>query len=164
MKLYDLKESYKQIAECLYEEEMDNTQLVILLSQIDEEIENKADGYAKLIMNMKSDVEALQAEENRLASRRKRLETRIDTLKQNLKEAMEETGKTKFQTSLFSFNICKNGGKQAIEYNDNIKLEELEERFTKLELNKDEVRTALEDGEYLEFAKLLPRGESLRIR
>ena len=32
MKLYELKENYKQIAEYLYEEEIDNTQLEILLS------------------------------------------------------------------------------------------------------------------------------------
>ena len=28
--------------------------------------------------------------------------------------AMKETGKTKFATNLFSFNIAKNGGKQAL--------------------------------------------------
>lgn len=35
------------------------------------EIEDKADGYAKIIMGMKADIEALRAEEGRLAARRK---------------------------------------------------------------------------------------------
>ena len=164
MKLYDLKENYKKITEYLIEEEVDNTKREILLSIIDEEIEEKADNYAKLIQSLNADIEAIQSEEKRLEERRKRLENRADTLKQNLKAAMEETNKPKFKTSLFSFNICTNGGKQPIEYKENIDLGKVEKRFIKPELNKDEVRIALEDGEYLDFAKLLPRGTNLRIK
>jgi len=164
MKLYDLKENYKKIAEYLYEEELDDSQLQILLCLIDEEIEEKADNYAKLIQNLNSDIASIKEEEDRLAKRRKMLENKSDLLKQNLKTAMEETNKTKFKTALFSFNICANGGKQPIEYKEKIDFEKIEKRFIKPELNKEEVRIALEDGEYLEFAKLMPRGTNLRIK
>ena len=73
------------------------------------EIEEKADGYAKIIKGMQGDIEALKAEENRLVARRKALENRQQALKSNLEANMREMGKTKFKTALFSFNIQKNG-------------------------------------------------------
>ena len=78
------------------------------------EIEDKADGYAKIIMGMKADIEALRTEESRLAARRKALENRQQALKNNLEANMREMGKTKFKTALFSFNIQKNGGLQPL--------------------------------------------------
>lgn len=164
MKLYELKENYKQIAEYLYEEEIDNTQLEILLSLIDEAIEEKANNYAKIIQELEYDILKIKSEEDRLAMRRKALEARQEIMKQSLKTTMEEINKPKFKTALFNFSICTNGGKQPIEYKKDIDLKNLEERFIKPELNKDEVRVALEDGEYLEFAKLMPRGTHLRIK
>lgn len=164
MKLYELKENYKQIAEYLYEEEMNEDELLNLLTLIDEAIEEKADNYAKIIQELEYDIQKIKSEEDRLTMRRKALENRVELMKQNLKITMEEINKPKFKTALFNFSICANGGKQPIEYKKDIDLKNLEERFIKPELNKDEVRIALEDGEYLEFAKLMPRGTHLRIK
>lgn len=164
MKLYDLKENYKKICEYLYEEEIADEDLLSALGAIEEDIEDKADNYAKLIQNLNSDIVAIELEEKRLTDRKNALVKRTNILKENLKSTLEEINKPKFKTSLFSFSICRNGGKQPIKYEDNIDLAEIEERFIKPELNKDEVRVALEDGEYLEFAKLLPRGTHLRIK
>ena len=74
---------------------------------------------------------------------------------------MKETGKTKFNTELFAFNICKNGGKQALTIDG-----EVPEEFTKIvvENDTDKIREVLESGENLPFAHLEPRGESLRIK
>ena len=88
-------------------------------------------------------------------------ENRVNTLKQNLFNAMKSTGKTKFVTNLFSFNIQKNGGKQALTIDGDVPNE-----YTKtvIENNTDKIRQALEAGKELPFAHLEPRGESLRIK
>ena len=128
------------------------------------EIEDKADGYAKIIMGMKADIEALRTEESRLAARRKALENRQQALKNNLEANMREMGKTKFKTALFSFNIQKNGGLQPLVI-DGL-LEDIPGRFLIPQPpvpNNEAIRTLLEN-KAVEWAHLEPRGESLRIR
>lgn len=80
---------------------------------------------------------------------------------------MELTGKTKFKTDLFSFNIAKNGGKAPLVINEEYKdAGKLPERFQKMEIkaDTDAIREALDAGEQLEFAAYGERGKSLRIR
>ena len=74
---------------------------------------------------------------------------------------MKFTGKTKFTTNLFSFNIAKNGGKQQLTIDGDVPKEYTR---TITENDIDKIRQALENGENLPFAYLEPRGESLRIR
>ena len=74
---------------------------------------------------------------------------------------MKQIGKPNFKTELFSFNIQKNGGKQALTIDGDVP-----EKYTKtiIENDTDKIRQALENGEKLSFAHLEPRGESLRIK
>ena len=110
MKLYELTEQFLALQELAYDPEVDEQTFQDTMEGLWGEIEDKADGYAKIIMGMKADIEALRAEEGRLAARRKALENRQQALKNNLEANMREMGKTKFKTALFSFNIQKNGG------------------------------------------------------
>ena len=74
---------------------------------------------------------------------------------------MKATGKTKFATDLFSFNIAKNGGKQTLTIDG-----EVPQEYTKtiVENDTEKIRQVLEAGQELPFAHLEPRGESLRIK
>lgn len=161
MNIYELKENWKQVAEMLYEEEIDEKCILDTLESIEGEIEDKADSYAKIIKEFEALREARKTEAKRLNESASVLDNRIKFLKGNLFNVMKETGKTKFNTELFSFNICKNGGKQALTIDGDVP-----EEFTKtiIENDTDKIRQALEDGENLSFAHLEPRGESLRIK
>lgn len=161
MNIYELKENWKQVAEMLYEEEIDEQCVLDTLESIEGEIEDKADGYAKIIKEFEHLRDSRKAEAKRLNESANSLDNRIKFLKDSLFNVMKETGKTKFNTELFSFNICKNGGKQALTIDG-----EVPEEYTKviIENDNDKIRQALEDGEKLPFAHLEPRGESLRIR
>ncbi len=75
---------------------------------LDFEFEAKADGYAKIIRNLTSDVEGLKTEIDRLQNRKKTLENNITALKNRLEDSMIQTGKEKFKTELFSFGIQAN--------------------------------------------------------
>ena len=159
--LYELKENYKQIEEMLYEEEIDEKLILDTLESIEGEIEDKADNYAKIIKELEAKRDARKNEAKRLNDSAITFDNRIKSLKQNLFNTMKETGKTKFTTNLFAFNIVKNGGKQAIEIDG-----EVPEQYTKtiIENDTDKIRQALENGENLPFAHLKARGESLRIK
>ena len=159
--LYELASNYGTVLNMLYDEEIDEQMIFDTLESIEGEIEDKADNYAKIIKELEAKQKARKEEAKRLTDSAKVFENRAKALKNNLFNAMKETGKTKFATNLFSFNIAKNGGKQALTIDG-----EVPEEYTKtiIENDTDKIRKALENGENLPFAHLEPRGESLRIK
>lgn len=108
MTLYELTGAYLQLQEMLYDEDADPDAIWDTLESIDGDIEEKADGYAKIISQMSADSDTLGKEIERLTNRKKSLDHSIDWLKRQLKASMETTGKTKFKTKLFSFSIANN--------------------------------------------------------
>lgn len=156
--LYELKENYKQVAELLYEEDIDEKTILDTLESIEGEIEDKADNYARMIKNLNGDAKKFKEEKDRLEKRQKHFEKRAEILKDRLEQIMRETGKTKFSTELFGFNIQKNGGLAPLNIFGVVPME-----FMKFEPDNIKIREALEIKE-LGFAKIEERGDSLRIR
>jgi len=161
MSIYKLGEEWNQVAEMLYEEDADEQCILDTLESIEGEIEDKADGYAKIMKELEYLRDARKLEAERLTKNAKIFDNRINFLKANLFNVMKSTGKTKFNTELFSFNICQNGGKQALTIDG-----EVPEEYTKIivQNDNDKIRQVLESGKNLPFAHLEPRGESLRIK
>ena len=159
--LYQLTNDYENVLNMLYNEEIDEQMILDTLESIEGAIEDKADGYAKIIKELEAKKNARKEEAKRLTDSAKIFENRVNTLKQNLYNTMKQTGKTKFATNLFTFNIATNGGKQALSIDG-----EVPEEYTKtvIENDIDKIRQALENGKNLPFAHLEPRGESLRIK
>lgn len=112
--IYELTGQFLQLLDMLEDEEVDEQVIMDTLESVEYEIEDKADGYAKIIKALEADVDGIQKENDRLTSRKKTYENRIKWLKQNLEMCMRATGKQKFTTDLFSFNIQKNGGKRKL--------------------------------------------------
>ena len=161
--LHEITEQYNYLLDCLYDEDYDEETLMDTLEGLDGELEEKADGYAKVLQILASDTEALKKEEERLAAKRKVLENRSKWLKGKLYDSMKSTGKTKFKTLLFSFAVQKNGGKQPIKIDDPSAAPESYFIPQPPVLDTDAVRKALESGTSLTWAHLEPRGEHLTI-
>ena len=162
--LYELTEQYQILQDMAYDPEVDEQALRDTMEGLWGEIEEKADGYARIITGMEADIEALRNEEARLYTRRKRLEERKKWLKDNLGANMRGIGKTKFKTALFSFNIQKNGGLQPLIIDGAI--DDIPGRFLIPQdpvPNNEAIRSLLAEKQ-VDWAHLEPRGESLRIR
>lgn len=159
--LYQLTNNYETVLNMLYDEDADEQMILDTLEAIEGEIEDKANNYAKIIKELEAKQNARKEEAKRLTESAKVFENRVKALKSNLFNSMKSTGKTKFATDLFSFNIAKNGGKQTLTIDGDVP-----EEYTKtvIENDTDKIRQALENGEKLTFAHLEPRGESLRIK
>ena len=129
-----------------------------------DEIENKADGYAKVIRNMEGQIDAFKTEEKRLAEKRKSLEHAVDRLKGNLFDSMQKTGKKKFKTDLFSFAIQKNGG--ALPVIVDVPTSELPDDLVQIQEKPDlkAIAKHIEETGDLTYAHFGERGESLRIK
>lgn len=156
MQLYELTEMYLNLKDMDIEEGDLNS----ALENIDDEIETKADNIAKVLRDFDGDIEALKAEEERLAKKRKAIENRQKQLKKYLQNSMLVLDKRKFKTDLFSFNIQKNAPSLKI-----LDESKIPEDYYKIEkkLNKNDLKEAVKKGLFEDAAKLV-QTESLRIR
>ena len=165
MNLYEITESLMKLQMLLEDPEVDQQMVEDCINDYEEELEIKADGYAKVIRNMEGNVEAIKAEVNRLNAKKKAMENGIQRLKTNLQESMIALDKKKFSTKLFSFNIQKNGGKAPVilDVKDTSELPDELVRI-KEEPDLDAIRELIEKEGSCEYGHLGDRGESLRIK
>ena len=171
--IYDLTEEFLKLLDMLEDEEVDEQPILDTLEGVEYEIEVKADGYAKIIKSLEADIEGIEKENERLTARKNTYKNRIKWLKQNLENCMRLTGKRKFTTDLFSFNIQKNGGQRKLTIDVDVENIPEEYRIKQPDaINGDKLREYLkenglegQDGSInCEWCHLEPQKESLRIR
>lgn len=128
------------------------------------EIEDKADGYAKVRAELMAQSASLKAEIYRLRARKDSVDKNIDRLMKGLEIAMIMTGKVKFKTSLFSFGIQKNPAAVVMDeqYIENIPEEYLIPQEPKIDRQK--IKEDLKAGKDLQGIAHLEQTEGLRIR
>lgn len=108
MTLYELTSDYLTLLEMAEDPDIDIQAFDDTLEGLEGEIEAKADGYAKVITTLNGDAALLKDEIDRLTTRKRTIEERVKRMKESLTKVMVLTGKTKFKTDLFSFNVQKN--------------------------------------------------------
>lgn len=156
--LYELTGQFKQLLQMIEDGDYECQDIADTFEAIDGEIEYKADGYAKVIKEIEGNVATIKAEIDRLSNKKDVLENTIKTMKQTLENAMKVTGKTKFKTDLFSFNIQKNPARLVI-------TGEVPEQFLipqEPKVDNEAIKELLKQQE-LPFAQL-EQSESIRIR
>lgn len=164
MTLYELTSEYLDLLAMLEDPDVDEELINDTLEALGGELEVKADGYARVMRQMDADAKAIKAEEERLANRRKSLESRSAALKGRLQQMMEITGKVKFKTELFSFGIQKNPAAVVM---DEQYIENIPECYLIVQepkIDKQKIKEDLKAGLDLEGIAHLEQTESLRIR
>ncbi|MFG3613122.1 siphovirus Gp157 family protein [Rummeliibacillus stabekisii] len=103
--LYELQGAYARIQSMIEsgEEGLEDT-----LESVEGALEEKLESYAMVIRNIESDVEGLKSEEQRLAGRRKSMESDIKRMKAHMQNAISSTGEKKIQGEKFTFTVQKN--------------------------------------------------------
>lgn len=160
MTLYELKGQYLELLQLAESGEYDMDALLDTLEGIDGEIEVKAENYAKVIKELEGRAAMLDTEIKRLSGIKTAIEGNAKTIKENLHKAMNETGKVKFKTNLFSFGIQKNPPSLVIDNPDEVPGEFKIPQPDKVDNAK--IKELLKT-ETLPYAHL-EQGESLRIR
>ena len=147
MTLYNLTNDYMNLLELAEDPDIDEQAFIDTLEGIDGALEDKADGYAKVIRTLEGDAAACDAESKRLRNKKQTIENNIKRMKAALQYAMEVTGKTKFKTALFSFGIQKNPAAVVM---DEAYIENIPERFLipqDHQIDKKAIKEALKTGE-----------------
>ena len=127
--------------------DIDEQAFLDTLEGVEGALEDKADNYAKIMRMLDGDALAIREEEHRLEARRKAIENNIKRMKQSLQYAMEATGKTKFKTQLFSFNVQNNPASVVV---DEQYIENIPERFLKYkdpEIDRKAIKDAIKAGD-----------------
>ena len=158
MKLYELSQRYVSVMEAA--EELDPLALKDTLESIEDAIEEKVENTAKFIKNLSADVDALKAEEKRLAERRRSLENKISGIKEYLQNQMEVSGLDKVKRATLTVSIQKNPPS----------LKVIDEKLLSAYmipqapvLDKKAVLSALKEGADIQGAEI-HQGKGLRIR
>lgn len=161
MKLYELTQNYLNLQELLEDPTVPIEVINAALSEVGEQLEDKAENIAKLIKTMEVEVTGYKEEEARLAARRKSLETSTKNLKAYLEEAMRAVNKHKIRGKLFSFSIQKNPASVEV-LDESVIPKELFNTPAPV-LDKKETLIRLKAGEEVPGV-VLKQSESLRIR
>ena len=164
MTLYELTNDYMNLLELAEDPDIDEQAFMDTLEGIEGALEDKAEGYAKVIRTLEGDAAACDAESKRLRNKKQTIENNIKRMKTALQFAMQATGKTKFKTALVSFGIQKNPAAVVM---DEAYIENIPERFLvpqDPQIDKKAIKEALKNGEDLSGLAHLEQTESLRIR
>lgn len=157
--LYELTGQYLELLDMAAD--ADPQTFADTLEGIEGEIEDKADGYAKVIQSLNGDVMAIQAEIIRLSGRKATLEANISRMKEHLQKAMELTGRRQIKTLEFSMWIQKNPPVVQV-----IDEKQVPKQFWKQPapvLDKTELKKYLKENGRQEYAELV-QNTSLRIK
>jgi len=161
MKLYEIDE---QILECVDQETgeiIDPERLNALEMERDIKIRNVGLWYKDL----KAEAKALKEEEDAFKKRRQSAENRVKSIQSWLEFAL---GGQPFETEdkALTIKTVKNGGALPLKYAEDVKPEDVPERFRKVEysFDTDAIKTALDAGEFLNFAWYGERGTHLSIK
>jgi len=112
--LYELNKDFMLLQFMMEDEVIDEETFKDTLESIEMSIEDKAEGYAIVMQQLSDEANSLDKESKRLKAKEAVIKNNVDRLKMSLFDSMELTGKTKFKTKLFSFNIRTNGGSTLI--------------------------------------------------
>lgn len=149
-------------------EEMRQT-LMDTMESIGGEIEDKAENMAAMVSDNKAMIMACKTEIQRLTDKVKRLDNQNDSIMSYMMMEMRFAGIRKIKAGTWQISIAKNGGKAPLVWKvepDELDLKAIPDKYVKRteEINTAAVRETLEAGEFLSFAELGERGESLRIK
>lgn len=158
--LYELTEAYRNILDLIQGGEEDDGRFEEVLAQIEDPIEEKAEGYKIVMDRIQADIDMIRTEEKRLSDRRRTMERKIDAMKGRLLSAMQVMEMTKIKSKHFTFSIRKNP--PSVQIKD---IEALPFGFYSVEKKADKakIREALKSGQDISGATLT-QSESLQIR
>ena len=159
--LYELTGQLLQLMEMAEDETCDPEAIRDTMEGLEMEVEEKADGYAKIIKTLEGNAASIDTEIKRLQEKKSSLANNINRLKKNLEKTMIVTGKKKFKTLLFGFNIQKNPPSVLIEEGAEVPEKYLVPQDPKID--KKAILADLKAGSSYDKISLV-QTESLRIR
>lgn len=160
MNLYKLTQEASYLASLLEEGEL-TTELEQALVINQNELQEKAINYVKVIKNLEADSDAIDAEIKRLKAMKEAKDNAIDRMKEAVRNAMLVSGIDKIESSLFKLSLRRS---EAVEV---VNIDQLPEMLTTVKktvsADKVKIKEAIKSGLTVEGA-VLTENFSLQIK
>ena len=165
--LFEITERYQQLLAFAEDGEIDDEIFAETLNSIEDELELKAENYARVIKELEvrkgsisGEIDVIQKEVDRRKEHINSIDRHITRMKESLTDAMIKTNKTKFKSEHFSFWTQKTA-EVVITDEAGISME----YFTVPEpkVSKQKIKDDLKKGVELPFARLDEK-ETVRFR
>ncbi len=126
---------------------------------------DKVDDILCLIQSRKKWLQIRKQEAERLNKLIKKDENTMNFLTEYLSRHLEAQEIKKMRTNKFNLTVANNGGKLPLWIDSKVNPKDLPKKYQQItvQVNKDAIREALEEGEELDFAGFSERGKHLRI-
>lgn len=137
------------------------------MAELEAEQAHKLDSYLNLIKQTEMEAAAARAEKEQWAAKERSRTARAEYLKARLLRHLEATGQPKVTTASGRVvSVARNGGVAPLAIKPGVTVAEVPAAYHKVTIDFDRaaIRAALEAGEAIDFAELLPRGTSLRVK
>lgn len=162
VKLYELTNNYLTILNMIEDSDVPSEAMIDTLESINDAIEVKVEGIGKMLRMLDADIEALKAEEKRLADRRKAIENKQKQIKDYVRYQLELAGLTEIKSPLITVKVQNNPPAVEIVDRDAIPRQFIKTTIVE-DVDKNAIKEALKNGEEVPGAVLL-QGKSLRIK
>lgn len=162
--LYELTGQYKDLTALMDGADEDMAIAVRdTMGAIEAEFNDKALAVSRVILNMDSDIEQVDAEIERLQERKRLINNRSTQIKNYLRENMEAAGITKIACPLFTITLAK--GRESVVVDDEKALDDdLIRVSTKIEPDKKAIAARIKAGQEVKGARLELGQSSVRIK
>ena len=168
--LFEMTAAYCTLLDMAKDPEVDPQIIEDTMEALEGEIEEKAENYASVIDNLKIEIAGIDGEINQvktfldgMQSKKKALENNMERLRNNLRDSMTATGKTKFKAGRRSFWLKENE-EVITDEKDMSKIPERFIRYGKPEYNKTAMKEAIKKGEDLKGIAHIQINTSLQYR
>ena len=162
MKLYELTAQHKELQSLADDGDL-GTAIADTMEALEGEFEDKALSLIRVVKNMDSDSEALDAEIKRLHARQKTIANTQESMREYLRMNMEASGITKIDCPLFTITLAKGRDVLQITDPDIIPTDYLNIK-TSVTPMKKEILDALKKGEDVNGCRVVTSKSSLRIK
>ena len=164
LSLYNITNKFVELMDKAQEGQLTEDEYNELGNELALELQNKSSNIIGYIKNSESLLEAMKAEEKRLADMRKQGEKKLEKFYQYVKENMQRLGLEEIPTELGRLKITKNPMSIEIENEDEIPAEFKKEVVT-TQIDKTAIKNHFKDtGEIIPGIKIIDNKTSLRIK
>jgi len=153
MKLYELSSQFNEFLQLAESEEFDTQVVADTLESITAEIQEKGRNVAAYSQNIDADIQAMKEAEQRIVSRRKTLERKLEWMKDYLRNNMERCGISKIECPEFKVSLSKPSEICEVYDEDALPPDYVVTKTTKAP-DKKLIMKALKDGFEVEGAKI----------